>query len=312
MATKFRRKRTIFAKLEVTYGVDPVPIGSNAIRTKNLTLDDPYAGDRVSRDLDRDELGLQEEINVNPYVTVSFEVEIAGSGTPGTAPKYGPLLKACRFTEDVNTGDVIYTPHSTTPASVTLHFQMDGQLHKILGARGNVSFNWAKGIPTMKFTFSGLYATPVAAIPLTADFTGFQVPLPVTNNNTTLTVGAYSGPAMSLTCDMGNTVVPRNVMGMEEILITDRGPTGQLVIDMPSLGDIDIFSDFVESHEGVINTGIVELVHGTVSGNIVEFYAPKVQLSTVNEGDDSGIATYSLNARYIPNAGDDDVRLTVL
>lgn len=312
---KFRRKRVIFAKLEVTYGTDPVPVAADAILTKNLNLDDPYAGDRVARDLDRPTLGLQEEININPHVTLSFDVEIAGSGTPGTAPKYGRLLKACGFTEtpdpDTTPVYVEYAPNSTLADSVTLYLEIDGQRHIIKGARGNVVFNFQRGIPFMHFTFAGLYTRPAAGEISSPDFTAFQVPVPVTKANTTMTLGAYSGPAASLTCDMGMQVYPRNVIDQEEVLLTDRSPTGQIVIDMPDLGDINVFEDFVESHAGTIGTGALALQHGTAAGNIVEFEAPKVQLSTVSEGDDTGLAIYTLNARYIPDAGDDEVLLTV-
>jgi len=313
MAKKWK-KRVIFAKIETVYGTDSTPGVADALLTKNLKLDDPYAGDRVSRDLDLPTLGLQAEINVNPYATVSFDVEIAGSGTAGVAPRYGRLLRACGFTETIEADSgpnfVDYDPNSDLDESVTLKFEGDGQQHVLKGSRGNVAMNWQKGIPFYHFTFSGLYTRPTAASVGTPDFTGIPVPLPVTKLNTTLTVGAYNGPAASLTCDMGMQIYPRNVIGQEEILLTDRGPAGQIVIDQPDIGVIDLFADFLESHAG-INTGAVSLVHGIAAGNKVTFTAPKAQLSTVTEGNDNGLANYSLNARYIPDVGDDEVKLRV-
>lgn len=313
---KKRKVRGVGAMLESSYGVYVAPaLGTDVILTKNLVLDDPYAGDRVSRDLDLPALGLQSEINVNPYVKCSFEVEVAGSGTAGVAPRYGRLLKACGFTETVDDSTgvpefVDYDPNSVLDDSVSLTVYLDGQLHKMPGSRGSVSFTWQKGIPTMKFTFWGLYVRPLAGTLPTADFDDIPIPLPVTEANTTLSVGSYSGPALSLACDMAMTLVARNVIGQEEILLSDRAPTGPIVIDMPDIGDINLYSVFVESHAG-INTGALDLVHGTAAGNIVEFTAPKVQLSTLNEGEDSGIETHTLNARYLPDVGDDDVKLTV-
>jgi hypothetical protein len=81
------------------------------------------------------------------------------------------------------------------------------------------------------------------------------------------------------------------------------------VFDAPNISDKDIFSDLVESHSG-INTGVVALVHGTTAGNIVEFDAPVVQLSSVSEDDQSGIDTYTASARFIPSTGDDEVKFT--
>ena len=86
----YYRNMALLAKLEVSYGTDPVPTGgANAILTKGLTIQ-PYNGARVSRDLDRSTFGAQSEINTGAFVTVSFGVELAGSGTAGTAPAWGP------------------------------------------------------------------------------------------------------------------------------------------------------------------------------------------------------------------------------
>jgi hypothetical protein len=313
MAKKWK-KRVLFAKIESVYGTDSAPAVTDAILTKNLKLDDPYAGDRVSRDLDLPTLGLQGEINVNPYATLSFDVEIAGSGTAGVAPRYGRLLRACGFTETIEAGSgpnyVDYDPNSDLDESCTLKFEGDGVQHVFKGARGNVEMTWQKGIPFYRFTISGLYTRPAAASVGTPNFSGIPVPLPVTKANTTIAVGSFTGPAASLTCNMGMQIFPRNVIGQEEILLTDRQPTGQIVIDQPDITVLNLFSDFVESHDG-INTGAVSLVHGTAAGNIVTFSGPKAQLSTISEGEDNGLANYTLNARYIPDAGDDEVKLRV-
>jgi hypothetical protein len=303
MAVRYARKRVLFAKKEVTYGEDPTLAVTDALLTKNLKLDDSYAGDRVTRDLDRPTLGLEEEINVGPYAIVSFDVEIAGSGTAGVAPRYGRLLQACGYTEtpDPSTGGpdfVTYTENETLAASCYMKFELDGQQHVLRGARGSVSFNWQKGIPFMRFTFWGLYSRPTLASVGTPNWSGIPIPYPVTNANTTIAVGAFEGPATSFTVDMAMQMVMRNCIGQEEVLITDRAPTGQIVIDMPLLSELNLWEDFIESHNGV-NTDAVELVHGIAAGNIVTYENPTVQLSGIQEVDDSGIAGYTLNARYI-------------
>jgi hypothetical protein len=109
---------------------------------------------------------------------------------------------------------------------------------------------------------------------------------------------------------MNINIFPRNVPNQDEILQTDRGVTGSITFDAQNISDKDIFTDLIESHSG-INTGVIALVHGTTAGNIVEFDAPSLQLSTISEGDESGIDTYTANARYIPtSAGDDEVKFT--
>ena len=53
----FFRKKYILAKIESTYGTDPVAVGGDAILTKNLQIN-PQQGNRVNRDLDLAELCL--------------------------------------------------------------------------------------------------------------------------------------------------------------------------------------------------------------------------------------------------------------
>lgn len=303
MAVRKARKRVVFAKLESTYGTNPTLAVTDAILTRNLVLDDSYAGDKVSRNLDRPTLGLEEEINVGPYQMLSFEVELAGSGTAGVAPRYGRLLQACGFTEtvDPSTGGpdyVEYEENEVLDKSVYMSFELDGQQHLIPGARGSASFNWQKGIPFIKFTFWGLYTRPTIASVGTPNWSGIPSPVPVTNANTTLAIDAFEPVAQSLTCDTSMQLVMRNCINQEEVLLTDRAPTGQIVINAPVLTDINLWEDFLESHV-TVSTGAVELTHGITEGNIVDFENPTVQLSSIQEGDDTGIAIYTLNARYI-------------
>lgn len=304
------RKKVLLAKIETTYGTDATPAAADAILTKNLSIT-PYDGNTVQRNIDRPTLGNDISINVAPNIKVSFDVELAGSGTAGTAPAWGSLLRACGFSETVNAGtDVVYAPVSTGFESATMHYEQDGQLHKVLGARGTVSFELtAGGLPAMKFNFTGLYQKPVAGA-LVADLSAFQIPVPVTKVNTpTYSIHGYSAIATGLTLDMANNVLHRNVIGEEAVKITDRAPRGQLTLDAPTLAEKDMFA-LVESHAGV-TTGAIQVVHGTAAGNIIQLDAPKTQLQTISPTDLDGQFGYQIDVSYMPDAGDDEVTVTV-
>lgn len=306
----FFRKKVLLAKVESTYGTDSTPAATDAVLTKNLSIQ-PYGGNVVSRDLDRSTLGAQSQINTGPMVSVSFDVEIAGSGTAGTAPAWADCLEACGFLETIDAGvDVAYTPVSSSFDSATLKFYLDGQEHKVLGARGNVAFNMAKGaIPTMSFSFTGLYATPSAVSLPTEDVSDFVAPIAVTNTNTpTFTIGGTAVVAESFAVDMGNNVVHRNIIGDEVVSITDRNATGSMVVEAPAIGTKNWFSD-VESHSGV-TTSAVQLIHGTAAGNIVTFDGPAVQLTTIDIADSDGLAVYNMASVWTPSSGDDELTLT--
>ena len=96
-----QRKRVILAKIETTYGVDPTPTGAaNAILVRNLNVT-PQEADFTDRDLVRPFLGRSEQLPAAIRAMLDFEVEVAGAGTAGVAPGYGPLLRGCGFAESV-------------------------------------------------------------------------------------------------------------------------------------------------------------------------------------------------------------------
>ena len=93
------RKRTILAKIESVYGTDPTPTGAaNAILIKNINIT-PMETNLVDRDNIKAYLGNNPQVLAAVYVKVDFEVELAGSGTAGSAPAWGPLMRACGFSE---------------------------------------------------------------------------------------------------------------------------------------------------------------------------------------------------------------------
>lgn len=114
------RKRVILAKIETTYGVDSAPTGAaNAILVRNLDVT-PLDADVVSRDVIRPFLGSQGNLIAGQKVTVSMEIELAGTGTAGTAPAFGPLLRACGLSETLTAAPVTGTAQAGTTTSITL------------------------------------------------------------------------------------------------------------------------------------------------------------------------------------------------
>ena len=151
------RKRVILIEAESSYGSDPGIVAADAVLVRDLSIT-PQSSDVVSRDVVRPFLGAFQQLLANTNVEVSFSVELAGSGTAGTSPRYGDALKACGFSETVSSGtSVTYAPVSTSFSSVTIHYNTDGVRHKVVGARGSFVINGSVGeIPTIDFTFQGI------------------------------------------------------------------------------------------------------------------------------------------------------------
>lgn len=303
------RKRTILAKLESTYGTDPTPTGSaNAILVRNLSIT-PLNAENVSRDLVRPYLGASEQLIASAYVGVEFEVEMAGSGTAGTAPAYGPLLQACGMTETDGASDVTYTPKSASFASVTMYYNVDGVLHKVTGARGNVELIInARQIPVFKFTFTGLYNAPTDAAAPSVTYTAFQTPLAANSDNTTdFALFSFGAALESLNINFNNAIQYRSLIGAEDVLMTDRQVNGQVVFEAPTITAKDFFSLALGS-----TLGNLDITHGTTAGNKVQITSSRVDVSNPTYQDQNGIHMLQVPITLVPSgSGNDEISIVV-
>lgn len=303
------RKRTILAKIEGTYGTDPTPTGSaNAILVRNLSIT-PLNAELASRDLVRPYLGASEQLIASSYVGVEFEVELAGSGTAGTAPAYGPLLRACGMNEADGVSDVVYTPESSSFESVTIYYNVDGVLHKVTGARGNFEISIQSGqIPTFKFTFTGLYNAPTDTAAPSVTYTAFQTPLAANNDNTTgFSLFSYSGALSSLSLNMNNSVTYRTLIGAEDVLLTDRSVSGQVVFEAPTIAEKDFFTLALGN-----TLGALDITHGTTAGHKVQIQSSRVDISNPTYQDLNGIHMLQVPLTLVPStAGNDELSIKV-
>lgn len=304
------RRRTILAKIETTYGTDSTPTGAaNAILIKNLNVQ-PVASTLVQRDNYRPFLGNFEQLLADSHVQIDFEVEMAGSGTAGTAPAYGPLLRACGLSETITAGvDVIYAPISSAFESVTLYFNNDGTQHKITGARGSVELQInARQIPVYKFTFMGIYNAPTAVLLPTVSYTAFQTPLVANNTNTTGFSFFSASPVLeSLTMNVANAVDFRSLIGSQYVQISDRKAAGTAVFESPALGTKDYFA------LAATNTlGDLAITHGTAAGNKVQISSSTIDISNPTYTDNGGITMLSVPYVAVPTtAGNDEFSIKI-
>jgi hypothetical protein len=303
------RRRTVLAKIEVTYGVDPTPTGtSNAILVRNLNVS-PLNAEIVSRDLVRAYLGASEQLIASKSVAIDFEVEMAGSGTAGTAPAYGPLLQACGMAETDGVSTVTYTPVSSAFKSVTIYFNVDGVLHKITGARGNVEIRInARQIPVFAFNMIGLYNAPTDAAVPTVDYAAFKTPEAANNTNTTsFSLFSYSGVLESMTMNLNNDVQFRALIGRESVDLVDRQVGGTLVFEAPAIATKDFFAAALAS-----TLGALTITHGSTAGNQVVVSSTRADIVNPTYQDLNGVHMLSVPYVLVPSsAGNDEFTITV-
>ncbi|WP_085025593.1 phage tail tube protein [Ensifer aridi] len=306
---RFYRNLAILAKNEATYGVDAVPTGAaNAMLMVNARLE-PLVGQDLSRDLLLPYMGQQGIILDGNYARLTGEIEIAGAGAAGTAPAYGPMLRACAMQEVIDAGvDVQYKPVSKLQEAATIYFNADGVRHVLLGSRGSFTLNLTPlQIPRFTFTMTGLLGTITDTALPAVTLNAWQTPVAVNKANTTFSLHGLAGACEGVTMDIGNQIEPRFLIGSESIEHVDRQMTGSAIMEAVSLATKNWFQIALASTKGVLAAA-----HGTVAGNIVEFDAPAVQIGRPTLGETQRILNNTLPLFYTPTAaGNDEFTITV-
>ena len=305
---KLTRNSLIVAKVEARYGTDAAPAAAtDSILISNLSAT-PASLRTADRAYYKGHLGASPQLVVGASVELSFDVELASSGAAGTAPGYGSLLRACGMAETTDKNkSVSYAPVSTGFSSLTIHYFADGVRQAVTGARGSVSLQLSPGgIPVASFSFTGKYAAPTdMANPNDASFAKFKTPVATSNANASVTLHGHSAKVDDLSIDLGNQIVHRELIGADEIIITDRAPTGNASIHLTTVADKN-WVDLVAK----ATLGTLKVVLGKAAGAIVEIDAPKVQLENPTHGDSDGVRTIGLGLRLVPDKGNDELKLT--
>lgn len=306
---KSMRKTVVLAKVQTTAGTDSVPTGPlNAIlcRSTNIT---PVNAEFTDRNLIRPYFGNGGQVAVTQYSQIEIEVELAGSGTAGTAPAFGALLRMCGLAETLTAGQTVtYQPVSSAMELGTVYAYLDGVFHKMVDCRASVSLDISsRAIPFARFTIMGSY-TPVTdtANPGSVDYSKFRAPLGVNKTNTpTWSLHGYSGCLQSFTMDLANQLIWRSLIGCEGAEITDRTPTGNAVMELPTIATFNWAQAVVRG-----TLGAMTITHGTGAGNIVQIDMPKVQVTSPTYSDQDGVAMLNLSLSIQPDAGNDEIVLT--
>lgn len=302
------RKRLILAKTESTYGTDSTPAGTDAVLVRSLEVT-PLESDVVSRDLIRPYLGNSDQLLANSRVLCSFEVELAGSGTAGTAPRYDALLKACGMSATiVASTSVTYAPVSASFSSCTIVYNVDGVQHKLTGARGTVTMNCELGqIPTLQFEMTGIYNAPTDTAQPAVTYSNQATPLIFKEGNTSaFQFFSYAGCLNSVSFNLANEIIYRELIGCtKEVIITNRAPAGDVSIEAPTIATKDFFSLALGTA-----TGNLTFLHGTTAGNRVTFTAPQVDIAQPSYTDQDGIQMLQLPYVALPtSAGNNEFSL---
>lgn len=305
MSKLYWRKKVLLAKIEGVYGTDATPApATDAVLAEDVEVQ-PMASSTEERGFDRDVLGARPQVVVGEHIVLSFSVELASSGTAGTAPALGPLLRGCSMAETIDPGvSVTYAPSSAdAPESLTLALNIGGVEHRLLGARGSVEMTLRRReIPKLRFTFTGLFALPTDTAAGTPDLSAWQQPLPVRPDVTTATLAGQTPAIAEISLSLGNEVGYRDYINDAAVLRTDRQGSGSLTYDALPLATLNPF-DLARSKTPVALT----TTHGTTAGAIVEIQAPAIEIGAPSYSEAEGITQIRADFRPLPITGDDEV-----
>lgn len=304
------KKLVLLAIAQVAKGTPGAPVpGANAILCRGL-VPAPIKGKFVERNLIQGAKGNYGGIFAGEHRVFEFEVELAGSGAAGTAPKFAPLLLGCGTAETITvTTSAAYQPIDAVGSYLTLFGYLDGLLFKLTDAIGTVSLAInSEEIPVQKYTFTGKYEVVTdIAFPAGIVFTGFTKPLTVGQVNTpTFTLDGISLVVKSFGIDLANQVSWKNWIGDSGAKSPDRKPTASAVFELTTVAT----KNWAEAVRLGTEMPLV-IEHGTIAGNIVRLAAPKLQINAEPSiTDDAGTALLSCSFAVLPNLGNDELVLT--
>ncbi len=310
---KSYEKRLLLYKIETTEGTDATPvIGTDAILTRNLSADG-FDADTKIRNLDGQYFGARPASLTSIRQPVSFEVEIAGAGaTAITVPAWMKLNRVAGFDAGVvvSTTHVLQTPISASVPSATLWPFYDNLRRQVRGTRGNVTMTFEDDeIPFFSYDMVGYPPSTLVdeSTPGTPTLTMFPDPVLCSTAATTFTLGAYAAPLRRLTLNVGATVEPRSLIGpADRVFYRNREVTGEAMIELPDLTAKNYFTNVANR-----TTQVLQLIHGTVVGNIVQIDAPRAEIGLPTFSEEQGIVMMGLPLRLLPSTGAGNDELTV-
>lgn len=304
------RNRLALVKAENTYGTSSNPAATDALLFTELGVD-PLAMEMVERETVRPYMGNNTSIVTQRSVPVKATVELAGSGTAGVAPRWSPLLMACGLAEAVvaNTS-VTYSPVSSGFSSYTMDFYADnGSRQAITGIRGTFEMSLESGgLPSISFDQMGIFAAPGALSRPSETYSAQAAPVPVNADNTTVSVHGFSACMASFKLSMGASMTFRQLAGCsKQVLLTDRKPTGEIVIELPSFATKDFIA--IASAQ---TTGAITWTNTGPAGNIVAFTANNCAFDAPTFNEMDTVTMITLPFRPLPtSAGNNEFSLVL-
>lgn len=296
-------------KIEATEGTKETLAAADCILFLNGVFTPTI--DQYQRNLLRGTLSRDPNVSGAQYAKMTFDVELVGSGTAGTAPYWGSLMKACGYSETVSGGvSVTYKPATNSLSnSMTMALFMDGVIKRMWGARGSVKLTAEIGKPgILSFNFEGCNFEMVDGALLAPTYSTIVPPAFL---NASLLVDAYAAVVSKIEIDTANKLDKRpsinTTSGYLSTLITARDPKGSMDPELCLKATYDFYGKWLTP--GTL--GSLSFAATGAAGNIITVTCPKVRSVNISDKDRGGVRALGWDFQPCLNAGDDEISIVL-
>jgi hypothetical protein len=295
----------IAAKIETTSGTDAVPTAAaNSIRVVGVpTLAIGYLESGERNDVVTGQLGRPDRTApAGRFASIDITVEIKGSGTAGTPPEYGVLMRMSGHSETISAGvSVTYTTIDDGMETGTLYCWSAGKLYKLVGCVATMKASAAaakRGFKT--FSVKGKLASDPIQQALPAQT--FLSVLPPLFHSSTANIGSWLSTAASDPLVLESVEIDEQIQiverpsagatdGLISYLISDRAVKQTMVIEVPAIASFD--ADAVAKASGATAPTSGWQI-GTVAGNKMQVQTGRWSIVSPSQGDNNGLVTQTL------------------
>ena len=296
MPGRSTRNAVVLAKLEGPSGTDAAPTNSaDAVLLMAQGLSCNITALMADRDVLRGGFGAPDKLTYAKRGSIGYSVELAGSGTAGTAPAWGKLLQAAGLAQTASAGSrVEFTPISTGIKTLTQWAYWDGALRKFVYSAANASkLSFTTGqAPMLESAFTSLVVDDPTAVsnptPTLSAWQRSQAVGPV-NSGKFIMGGTYATGAITTgggtaydwqACelDLAPSLQDVPLVTAEAIDIDNRAPTASVTLQLTAAQEVALVNRMTAGTP--ISIG---MLHGTAAGNKVGFFCGGAVITAVTD-----------------------------
>lgn len=283
-----------------------VPADTNVITLDSLVFLNPKVESGEYSDIGNGQMGNMKSFVDPNNVTVEYDINVIGrgGGAAGAAPKIADLLKCCGLAETISAGtSVTYAPGGDLTRGQCKVFT-DGYVRLVEGIMCDMKISGKVG-DLARITFSAKgYTSANSTAEANPTVTLDTANPPVISSATVFTVGGGTVNISEFEFSLGNSLQSLYGVDIKEYYLQDFDSSVNIKA-IKTKGNETHWDDLVSG-----NVKSIQIVIGTVAGQIIQIDIPFAKPKEVSESDSNGVVVYDQTYRCQSSAGNDNFTLT--